>query len=102
MLSNLREHLRRVRHVTSCGGNNCPSINVDLLALLNRPAHVVLTNEIYSRAAVCTARASPGSFLCSWHTLAAVLGNCRGRSLGVRRRPGRGVHTAGLHIYAWL
>src|SRR5687768_7184369 len=52
----LREYLRRVRHVASCGRNNRASVDVDLLALLDCPAHIVLADKIYGRAAVCTAR----------------------------------------------
>src|SRR5229473_784578 len=44
-VSNLGEHFRRVADVAGRGCDNRARANVDLLAFLNRAAHVVLADE---------------------------------------------------------
>src|SRR6266852_2421094 len=47
-----REYFRRVADVARRGGNNRARANVNLLAFLNRAAHVVLANKLRSLASV--------------------------------------------------
>src|ERR1043165_9854538 len=51
--SNLGKYFRRFANITRCGGDDRSSVDVDLLALLNRASHVVFTNKIDSLRTIC-------------------------------------------------